>query len=87
MGGEVLVERLGETVVPAFGELGLDLGIVFVGIVDFVADDRMLEPLAFPINDLEFLRAELKRLRLGRDLLGQFLLLGLELASPESSAS
>src|SRR5208283_5360022 len=41
----------------------LDLRIVFLGIVDFVADDGLLEPLAFPVNDLELLTAEPKGFR------------------------
>ncbi len=72
---EVLVERLGEAVVPALGELCLDLRIVFLGIVDFMTDEGLLEILA-PVNHLELLPAELKRFRLGRDIRGQFLLLG-----------
>ena len=72
---KVLVESLGDAVVPAFRELRLDLRIVFLGIVNFVSDDGLLEPLASPINDLELLPAESKQLRLGRDLRGQFLLL------------
>jgi hypothetical protein len=77
VGGKVLVERLGKTVVPTLGKLGLDLAVVFVGIVDFVADDGLLQPLALAVDDMEVLPAELKRFRLRlHDLRGQFLLRG-----------
>ena len=64
MGGEVLIECLGEAVVPAFRKLCPDLAVVFVGIVDFVADDRLLQTLPFAVDDLELLPAESERLGL-----------------------
>ena len=64
---KILGERLGNAVVPAFRKLRLDLRIVFLGIVDFVADDGLLATLAFPIDNLKLLPAELKGLHLGRD--------------------